>query len=130
MAWSAIQARSCSPALATTPAPERDHFVDRGSHHRHQPDGLVERERQPRVDVAVPSAGPELVALEVVKTGPGNMGRRKRLSDAIRYLDERSDKMSYGSLRTQDLEVGTGQVEGAVKHVVAKRCDHGGMEDR
>jgi hypothetical protein len=29
--------------------------------------------------------------------------------------------------RTRDLEVGTGQVEGAVKYVVAKRCDHGGM---
>jgi hypothetical protein len=61
------------------------------------------------------------------KTGPGNKGRRKRLADAIRYLDDRSDKMAYGTCRERDLEVGTGQVEGAVKYVVAKRCDHGGM---
>lgn len=61
------------------------------------------------------------------KTGPGNKGRRKRLADAIRYLDDRSTKMAYGTCRRRDLEVGTGQVEGAVKYVVAKRCDHGGM---
>lgn len=64
---------------------------------------------------------------ETPKTGPGNKGRRKRLADAIRYLDTRSDKMAYGTYRKLDLEVGTGQVEGAVKYVVAKRCDHGGM---
>jgi hypothetical protein len=61
------------------------------------------------------------------KTGPGNKGRRKRLSDAIRYLERRLDKVNYGTYRAQDLEVGTGQVEGAIKHVIAKRCDHGGM---
>lgn len=64
---------------------------------------------------------------ETPKTGPGNKGRRKRLEDAIRYLGDRSDKMAYGTYRARDLEVGTGQVEGAVKYVVAKRCDHGGM---
>lgn len=61
------------------------------------------------------------------KTGPGNKGRRKRLSDAIRYLERRLDKVNYGTYRAQDLEVGTGQVEGAIKYVIAKRCDHGGM---
>ncbi len=64
---------------------------------------------------------------ETPKTGPGNKGRRKRIEDAIRYLDDRSDKIAYGTYRSRDLEVGTGQVEGAVKYVVAKRCDHGGM---
>jgi hypothetical protein len=64
---------------------------------------------------------------ETPKTGPGNKGRRKRLADAIRYLEDRSDKLLYGTYRARDLEVGTGQVEGAVKYVVAKRCDHGGM---
>ena len=64
---------------------------------------------------------------ETAKTGPGNKGRRKRLEDAIRYLDTRRDKLAYGTYRARDLEVGTGQVEGAVKYVVAKRCDHGGM---
>lgn len=61
------------------------------------------------------------------KTGPGNKGKRERLSKAIRYLDERRDKLGYGSLRERDLEVGTGQVEGAIKYVIARRCDHGGM---
>lgn len=61
------------------------------------------------------------------KTGPGNKGKRKRIADAIRYLDNRTDKLAYGSARSRDLEVGTGQVEGAIKHVIAKRCDHGGM---
>ena len=64
---------------------------------------------------------------ETPKTGPGNKGRRKRLEDAIRYLGNRLDKLAYGTYRARDLEVGTGQVEGAVKYVVAKRCDHGGM---
>jgi len=64
---------------------------------------------------------------ETPKTGPGNKGRRKRLSDAIRYLERRLDKVAYGTYRAQDLEVGTGQVEGAIKYVIAKRCDHGGM---
>lgn len=61
------------------------------------------------------------------KSGPGNKGRRKRLTDAIRYLDNRRDKLNYGICRERDLEVGTGQVEGAIKYVIAKRCDHGGM---
>lgn len=64
---------------------------------------------------------------ETPKTGPGNKGRRKRLSDAIRYLERRLYKIKYGTFRAQDLEVGTGQVEGAIKYVIAKRCDHGGM---
>ena len=64
---------------------------------------------------------------ETPKTGPGNKGHRQRLSDAIRYLERRLDKVNYGTYRAQDLEVGTGQVEGAIKYVIAKRCDHGGM---
>ena len=64
---------------------------------------------------------------ETPKTGPGNKGRRKRLVDAIRYIERRLDKLAYGTYRARDLEVGTGQVEGAIKYVIAKRCDHGGM---
>jgi len=61
------------------------------------------------------------------KSGPGNKGRRERLTDTIRYLDYRLTMMNYGTLRRLDLEVGSGQVEGAVNYVVARRCDHGGM---
>ena len=37
---------------------------------------------------------------------------------------------SYDTVRaveTLDLEIGSGAVEGAVKNVIGKRCDHGGM---
>jgi len=61
------------------------------------------------------------------KTGPGNKGKRQRLDDIIRYLTKRVDKMNYDELIAQDLEIGSGAVEGAVKHVIGKRCDHGGM---
>ena len=61
------------------------------------------------------------------KRGPGNKGRRKRLTDTIRYIEDRLDMMAYGTFRELDLEVGSGQVEGAVNYVVARRCDHGGM---
>jgi len=43
------------------------------------------------------------------------------------YLDKRQEKMAYRSLREQDLEISSGAVEGAVKYVIAKRFDCGGM---
>lgn len=43
------------------------------------------------------------------------------------YIFSRSDKLDYAWLRDQDLEIGTGAVEGAVNHIVALRFDHGGM---
>lgn len=61
------------------------------------------------------------------KTGPGNKGRRERLSEVIGYIDRRKDKLNYGELRRKDLEIGTGAVEGAVKNIIGKRFDHGGM---
>lgn len=63
----------------------------------------------------------------IAQTGPGNKGRRQRLHDARRYLEKRADKIGYGSLRRRDLVISTGIVEGAVKHIVGRRCDHGGM---
>ncbi len=35
--------------------------------------------------------------------------------------------MPYDKLIKVDLELGTGAVEGAVKNIIGKRCDHGGM---
>ena len=61
------------------------------------------------------------------QTGPGNKGKRERLSEVIRYIDRRVDRMNYNQLLAQDLEIGSGAVEGAVKNVIGKRCDHGGM---
>lgn len=63
----------------------------------------------------------------IPKKGPGNKGRRERLTKAIRYLKNRKDKMDYKNLQEQDLEISSGAVEGAVKNVIAKRFDSGGM---
>jgi hypothetical protein len=60
-------------------------------------------------------------------TGPGNKGKRQRLKDAIRYIDKRLPYIRYGSLLRRDLDIGTGAVEGAVKRIIGRRCDHGGM---
>ena len=52
---------------------------------------------------------------------------RKRLEKTRNYLNKRLDGMNYKDLREQDLEISSGAVEGAVKHVIAKRFDGGGM---
>ena len=64
---------------------------------------------------------------DIPKTGPGNKGKRERLSSVIAYLNRRIHMMDYGVLREQDLEIASGMVEGAVKHVIAKRFDNGSM---
>src|SRR5262249_6474225 len=63
----------------------------------------------------------------IPRTGPGTKGKRDRLLGVIRYLEKRVVKMPYDKLRHLDLELGTGSVEGAVKNIIGKRCDHGGM---
>ena len=35
--------------------------------------------------------------------------------------------MNYDELMDEDLELGSGAVEGAVKFIIGKRCDQGGM---
>lgn len=69
----------------------------------------------------------EKAAARISKTGPGNKGRRERLKEVRDYLFNRIHQMNYGWLRSQDLELASGSVEGAVKHVIAKRFDNGGM---
>ena len=63
----------------------------------------------------------------IARTGPGNKGKRERLHGVIRYLEKRVTKMPYHQLIKQDLELGSGAVEGAIKNIIGKRCDHGGM---
>jgi hypothetical protein len=66
--------------------------------------------------------------LEVIpKTGPGNKGRRERLSKAIGYLETNIHRLNYRQVRDEDLELGSGAVEGGIKHVIGYRFDHGGM---
>jgi hypothetical protein len=56
-----------------------------------------------------------------------NQKRRERLKDHIDYLAKRVGMMNYAELIDEDLEIGSGAVEGAVKHIIGKRCDQGGM---
>ena len=64
---------------------------------------------------------------KIPKTGPGNKGKRKRLAEAISYLEARVERMNYDWLDREDLELATGSVEGAVRYVVGERFDCAGM---
>jgi len=63
----------------------------------------------------------------ISKTGPGNKGRRKRLLAIVEYLDAHEHRMPYAVLRHDDLDIGTGAVEGAVRNLVGLRLDGPGM---
>lgn len=56
-----------------------------------------------------------------------SQSHRKRLDDICQYLTKRLHLMRYGRLRREDLEIASGMVEGAVKHVIGKRFDNGSM---
>jgi hypothetical protein len=64
---------------------------------------------------------------EVPWHGPGTKGKRKTLASVIGYLQPRLGMMRYAEWREQDLVIASGQVEGAVRHVVGERLDGAGM---
>ncbi|MCI0377135.1 MAG: hypothetical protein L0215_06000 [Gemmataceae bacterium] len=59
--------------------------------------------------------------------GPGTKARREAQRKLIGYLEPRLSMMRYGEWIEQDLVIGSGQVEGAVRHVVGERLDCAGM---
>jgi hypothetical protein len=59
--------------------------------------------------------------------GPGTKARRQALKRQIGYLQPRLDMMRYGEWLEQDLVIASGQVEGAVRHLVGERLDCAGM---
>ena len=61
------------------------------------------------------------------KNGPGTKGRRKALATLIGYLQPRLEMMRYGEWIKKDLVIASGQVEGAVRHLVGERFDCAGM---
>jgi len=63
----------------------------------------------------------------VPKNGPGTKGRRKALAALIGYLQPRLEMMRYDEWTKKDLVIGSGQVEGAVRHLVGERFDCAGM---
>ena len=54
---------------------------------------------------------------------PGNQGRRQALKKLIGYLKPRLKMMQYRKWISEDLVIASGQVEGAVRHVVGERMD-------
>lgn len=63
----------------------------------------------------------------IPKTGPGNKGRRHRLGKIIGYLVDHERRMRFYEMRTDNLDIGTGVVEGAVRNLVGLRLDGPGM---
>jgi hypothetical protein len=63
----------------------------------------------------------------VPRHGPGTKARRKALASVIGYLRPRQKMMRYGEWLQQDLVIASGQVEGAVRHLVGERLDCSGM---
>jgi hypothetical protein len=64
---------------------------------------------------------------QVPAHGPGTKGRRDALEKLIGYLEPRLPMMCYREWIDQDLVIASGQVEGAVRHVVSERLDCSGM---
>lgn len=64
---------------------------------------------------------------DIPTTGPGNKGRRKRLLEIMKHFAEHRCRMRYAELRREDLDIGTGAVEGAVRNLVGMRLDGPGM---
>jgi hypothetical protein len=69
----------------------------------------------------------ERLLKQVPTRGPGTKARRQALKKAIGYLKPRLKMMRYREWREQDLVIASGQVEGAVRHVVGERMDCAGM---
>lgn len=64
---------------------------------------------------------------QVSHKGPGTKGKRSQLKRVIRYVQRRTPMMRYREWLEQDLVIGTGQVEGAVRQLVGERFDCAGM---
>jgi len=60
-------------------------------------------------------------------TGPGNKYRREVLDAVRKHLVKNAHRMKYDKLRRQDLEISSGVIEGAVRHLVGVRLDGPGM---
>jgi hypothetical protein len=64
---------------------------------------------------------------QAARHGPGTKSRRQALIGVMGYLQPRLDMMRYGDWLEQDLVIASGQVEGAVRHLVGERFDCAGM---
>lgn len=60
-------------------------------------------------------------------TGPGNKYRRTVLENTINYFTKNRTRMRYQTLRERGLVIGSGLIEGTVRHLVGMRLDGPGM---
>ena len=59
----------------------------------------------------------------IAKTGPGNKAKRAKVLEVRTHLRTHRQRMPYHALRHDDLNIGTGAVEGAVRNIVRMRLD-------
>lgn len=59
----------------------------------------------------------------IPKTGPGNKSRRERLTAQLRFIENNRPRLRYAQMRRENLVIGSGAVEGAVRHLVGMRLD-------
>jgi hypothetical protein len=64
---------------------------------------------------------------QIARHGPGTKAQRTALDEVMTYLAPRLEMMRYDQWLAQDLVIATGQVEGAVRHLVGERFDCAGM---
>ena len=83
------------------------------------------RIRKGRVDAVITELQAALDA--VPATGPGTKHRRTVLARAIRYLTNNRPRMQYVRMRRLGLDIGSGVIEGTVRHLVGMRLERPGM---
>ena len=83
------------------------------------------RLRQGKVDEVIAEISEALSSTAV--TGPGNKYRREVLGTVHNHFVKNTARMQYARLRRADLDIGSGVVEGAVRHLVGVRLDGPGM---
>lgn len=103
-----------------------------GTVHKEGADALVAwvRKRKEELrdgDVDAALAAMEELSRHIGRSGPGTKGRRERLAKAIAYVENHRKYLNYKELLARDLDIATGAIEGAVKHVVGARLDGSGM---
>jgi hypothetical protein len=64
---------------------------------------------------------------QLPRKGPGNKAKRETLVTTLRYLTNNAARLDYRLVRSLDLELASGMVEGAVKNLLGLRFDQGGM---
>lgn len=63
---------------------------------------------------------------QIGRSGPGTKSRRKHVQSAVTYIENHRDVMPYRELVGRELVIGTGNIEGAAKHI-GGRLDGSGM---